>query len=74
MNGKKWYLSKTFWLNIIAIIVMIVQHFFGFAISPEWQIMILGAINTVLRAITKEPIAWNDKAILDKKGVVGNRY
>ena len=55
---KKWYLSKTFWANFLALVAFIAQGQYGFVISLEWQAMGLTALNFVLRAITKEPVSW----------------
>ena len=32
---KKWYLSKTLWINIVAVVALIAQLHFGFIIVPE---------------------------------------
>ena len=61
-EGKKIWLSKTFWVNILAMIAMIVQFYFGFVISPDQQVIILGVVNVILRAFTKKPLVWSDKA------------
>lgn len=54
---KKWYLSKTLWINIIAIIGFAIQQFTGKeVITPELQLQILALINLILRLITKEQI------------------
>ena len=53
--NKKFYLSKTLWVNLIAIVGLI---FFGGEISAEVVTMILAGINMVLRMITKEPLEW----------------
>lgn len=55
---KKWYASKTVWTNAIAIIAGIVLNVFKIDISAEIQVGILGIINLILRAITKEEIVW----------------
>lgn len=56
---KKWYLSKTLWVNFIAIIAIII---FGVQeVPPETMAVILGAINMILRLITKEPVIWSEK-------------
>jgi len=55
---KKWYLSKTFWVNGLAIIALIAQGQFGFVIGPEIQVALLGFINLVLRLATKTEIVW----------------
>jgi len=51
---KKWIRSKTLWVNIIAIVAIILQAEYGFVISPEVEVAALGMINLILRAITKE--------------------
>jgi len=55
---KKWWASKTLWANALAIIAIIAQGQFGYVLTPEAQVAILGLINFVLRIITKEPIKW----------------
>lgn len=58
MNSKSIWTSKTIWINALAIIVMIVQGYTGFIVTPELQVMILGVINLILRAVTKQPVDW----------------
>lgn len=53
---KKWYLSKTLWINVIAIAGIILRAEYGYTITPEGEIIILGAINLLLRLITKEKL------------------
>jgi uncharacterized protein involved in exopolysaccharide biosynthesis len=53
---KKWYLSKTMWVNAIAAVALGLQSAFGFEVSPEYQAYALVAINLVLRWITKEEL------------------
>ena len=55
---KKFYLSKTFWVNILAVIALVIQSQFGYVISPETQVSILAVLNILLRAITKTEITW----------------
>lgn len=55
--AKPWYLSRTLWLNFLAIAAMFVQSATGFAISPEEQAAILAVVNIFLRFLTKEEIA-----------------
>jgi hypothetical protein len=50
---KEWYRSKTLWVNVIALIAMIVQANYGFIIAPEEQIAVITIVNLILRAITK---------------------
>lgn len=52
---KKWYASKTLWVNAIAFVGVAIQVITGNAIlDPELQASILAGVNIVLRFITKE--------------------
>ena len=55
---KQWLKSKTLWVNIIAVSVIIAQGQFGYVITPELQVGVLATINFVLRLISKEDIVW----------------
>lgn len=58
VTGKKWYLSKTFWTNVIAAVAVTVQSKYGYVIPLELQFGVLSIANLVLRKITKEPVVW----------------
>jgi len=58
MENKQWYESKMLWINVLAIVGIILQSNFGYVLSPELQVAILGIINVILRAITGKPIVW----------------
>lgn len=58
---KPIYLSKTFWVNVIALIAMLAQTQTGFIISPEEQIAIIAVINILLRVVTGQPIEMEYK-------------
>jgi len=59
MESKSIFVSKTFWVNIIALVAMVVQGLTGNeVINIEVQAAILSAINIVLRFITKQPVEW----------------
>jgi hypothetical protein len=58
VTGKKWYASKTFWVNIIAAGALLVQGKYGFIVSPEMQALVLSGVNMALRAVTKEAITF----------------
>ena len=53
-NKKEWWKSKTLWINLIAMVVLIIQAFTGFIILLEEQAAIIIIINLILRAITGE--------------------
>lgn len=55
-GNKPIYLSKTFWVNVIALVAMLAQMQTGFVISPEEQIAIIAVINILLRIVTGQPI------------------
>ena len=56
--AKKFWKSKMFWVNLIAIIAMIVQSQTGEVLTLEVQVGILAIVNLGLRAITNEEITW----------------
>ena len=56
MEGKPLRKSKTFWVNLVALIALLIQSQTGFVITPEEQTAIVVVINMILRAVTKEPI------------------
>lgn len=56
--GKKWYESKTFWVNIIAAGALGVQMKYGFIIGPELQALGLTVVNLVLRKLTKTEVTF----------------
>ena len=59
METKKFYESKTFWVNLIGGIAMILQGVTGHAVvSMETQASILAGINIVLRFITKGAVTF----------------
>jgi hypothetical protein len=56
---KKWYESKTLWINVISIMALLAQSYYKKdVISPEIQATLLSIINLVLRLITKDGINW----------------
>jgi maltodextrin utilization protein YvdJ len=57
--SKKWYLSKTIYINAIMLTGAVAQQISGKdIITPELQVVILSVINLILRSITKENITW----------------
>ena len=62
---KKFYASKTFWFNTLALVLAVglpVLGQFGYTgeVPAEWGVFVIPAIalvNLILRFITKEPIA-----------------
>lgn len=55
---KSIFTSKTFWVNILALIAFAVQSKWGFIMDEALQAQILMVINIILRAVTKEPVQW----------------
>ena len=59
MDSKKFWESKTFWVNLLGIGAMVAQGVDGsFVLPPEWQTAALGVVNIVLRLVTHKEIAW----------------
>ena len=54
---KSIWKSKTFWLNILAITVMILEVLVNFEPIPvEWQAVIAAVLNILIRLKTNQPI------------------
>jgi len=58
MDTKAWYASKTLWVNVLAIAAVVAQGQFGYVLSPEAQVSLLGLVNLVLRLVTKSAVTW----------------
>jgi hypothetical protein len=56
IGGKKWYSSYTLWGNFLAAIALFLNAQYGIQLSPETQVIIMGVLNAVFRAITKKPL------------------
>ncbi|MFA6867620.1 MAG: hypothetical protein WCR54_08935 [Clostridia bacterium] len=57
--NKKWYVSKTIYVNAIMLAGVMAQQIAGKdIITPELQVVILSVINLFLRSVTKENIIW----------------
>lgn len=59
MDTKSIFTSKTVWTNVVAVAATFLAPKLGFAIGAEEQVAILAVVNLVLRAITKQPVAWS---------------
>lgn len=55
---KRILLSKTIWVNLIALLCFAIEKRYGFLVDPELQMEALTLINIALRFVTKEAIAW----------------
>ena len=53
---KPWFLSRTLWLNILAMVAMIIQSRYGFVISVEEQVAIITVANIILRIFTDQEL------------------
>lgn len=55
---KPFWESKTFWLNVIAIAVLVADYLFTNQIIPaEIGVLVLGILNIVLRFLTSQPLS-----------------
>ncbi len=56
-KGKKWFLSKTLWFNLLTIALGVVDVVSGvYVINPEYIALINGVGNVLLRIVTTEPV------------------
>ncbi len=59
MDTKKWYTSKTLWVNLLAVCGIAAQGIVGKEIlTPEMQGVVLGVVNMVLRLTTRTEVVW----------------
>ena len=60
MDAKQFWKSKTLWVNVIVIVGIILNAFFGFELTAEEQGVIvpaiLGIVNIALRVKTNTPL------------------
>jgi hypothetical protein len=58
MESKKFWESKTMWVNVIAAAAVVIQTQTGFIVGPELQALALTVLNLFLRSITEKPLEW----------------
>ncbi len=56
--AKPWYASKTVWVQALALVATVAQAQWGWVAPPEYEAAGLLVVNLILRAITRQPIAW----------------
>lgn len=57
-GAKSIFMSKTFWVNIIAFVSVYLENTYGFGIDQGIQMQILTAVNIALRFVTKDKVVW----------------
>jgi hypothetical protein len=62
-TAKPFWESKTFKMNVIAILATYLAPKLGIVIGPEDQVAILAVVNLVLRAVTNSPVTLTEKAV-----------
>ena len=55
---KKWWSSKTLWVNAVAILGLVAQNALGMDLGAEAQVGLLALVNMGLRAVTKSQVVW----------------
>lgn len=58
LAGKPFWLSRTFWVNTLALLAILAQTHWGFIIGAEYQALALTLVNLVLRKITNQAVTW----------------
>ena len=57
MITKKWYTSRTLWLNVLAIALFVVEYMTQQSwVTVSISAMIVGILNMVVRFMTSQPI------------------
>ncbi len=56
VETKKWYLSKTIWVNLLALVGAFFNAKCSYEMTAEEIASILVVINIIMRAITKQPL------------------
>ncbi len=58
METKPFYLSKTFWVNILGAAWFFIGPLVGIpSLDGEAMVTVLGILNVILRLITKKPVS-----------------
>ena len=58
MEAKRWFESRTLWLNAVAVALIVAQALQGQAwIDPEYQVFAVAVLNAIMRLITNKPLA-----------------
>jgi len=58
MESKRWFTSRTLWVNLLAAVALIVQYATGYEVFDiEAQATILAFINLVLRVVTGKSLS-----------------
>ena len=59
---KKWYMSKTMWVNGLVMLGMLLNQLLGLGLpleqNAEWVVSAMVLVNVVLRAVTGQPVEW----------------
>jgi hypothetical protein len=56
---KTIWKSKTFYVNLIAMIAFVIQHKYGYVIDEATQVQILSGLNILLRTVSSEGVSWS---------------
>lgn len=54
--GKKWYRSRTVWVNLVMLVGSFLATEAGIVLEPEETAAIITFVNLILRIITKQPL------------------
>lgn len=61
-NAKQWYQSKTFWLNLIGLVLAVISLAAqSFPLDPKVVAFVLGLGNIILRFLDGQPIMVGKK-------------
>lgn len=56
-DAKKWYTSKTLWINVLMVAGLLITGFNELLTSGQ-AITLVAVVNLILRTITKSKLEW----------------
>lgn len=73
---KAWYTSKTVWLNILGLLVLLVKQATDTHLIPDASIgvSVLGMLNIVMRFVTTMPVGASTQPVEPPPPIVVTKY
>lgn len=72
--NKKWYRSKTIWLNLIAFVLSVIAQLQQIDMNWEYFTIMIAVLNIAMRFITADPIGIFEEYPEDKESNENERW